>query len=255
MAPALPPRRMAQQLVQGHLTFGALISYWRGRSRLSGNQLVAIANWGLGEKSWLDSAVISRIENGRQARGCSMKNLLAFDAANQVINLWQTDGKEACWDRFGLHTVWGVSDQWIEEAIWLPVPKEPEHAMEFADFAEVLVGLMAVPYLGTVVLGDVDAEVMSGRLSDLLNAAITAQGLSPREAMKELLKSYPTKDPDRQSRLMAVSLGQGEFTREELESELYALSEAIRALRELPPGSYGPGELAAELSAPPIVSV
>ena len=215
---------------------------------------MAIACWGLGEKSWLDSAVISRIENGRQARGCSLKNLLAFEVANLAIHLWQTQGKEACWERFGPHTVWGVRDQWLDEAIWLPVPDQPQEPMEFADFAEVLIGRLQVPYLGTVALGDGDAEAMSARLSDLLNAAIAAQGLSPREAMRELLASYPTKDPDRQSRLMAVALGTGELTREELEAELYALAETLRALRELPPGSYGPGELARELSEPPAAS-
>lgn len=246
---------MTQQLVEGHLTFGALISYWRGRSRLSGNQMVAIANWGIGEKSWLDSAVISRIENGRQARGCSMKNLLAFDRINDIIHTWQTKGKEACWDRFGLHTVWEVRDSWLEDAIWLQVPDQPEHPMEFADFAEVLVGKLPVPYLGTVALGDADAKRMSAKLSDLLNAAMKAQGPTDlREATRQLLMSYPAKDADRQSRLMALVLGQGELTREELQAEVYPLAETLRVLRKLPPGGYGPADLAAELSADPSLS-
>ena len=247
--PQQPQRLASQQLVQGHLTFGALISYWRGRSRLSGNQMTAIASWGLGERSWLDSAVISRIENGRQARGCSLKNLLAFDAANAAIHLWQTKGAQACWGRYGPHTVWGVRDEWLSEAIWLPVPDQPQHPLEFSDFAEVLVGRTELPYLGTVSLGDGDAEAMSNRLSDLLNGLLTSSGLGPREGLKALLLAYPTKDPDRQSRLMALVMGNGELSRDELEAELYALAETVRALRDLNPGSYGPGDLARELSA------
>lgn len=240
---------MSQQLVQGYMTFGALIRYWRGRSRLSGAQLEAIADWGLGERGWLNTGVLSRIERATQTRGCGLKHLLAFDAANAAIHTWQVRGRQEAWARFGPHTVWGVRDEWLDEAIWLPAPDHPDEAMEFADFAEVLVGRMEVPYLGNVVLRDGDAEAMSSRLSDLLNEAIGDRGLSPRQAMKTLLAAYPTKDSDRQSRLIALVMGSGGLSRDELEAELYAVSEALRDLRGLTPGSYGPGDLAAELSS------
>jgi len=243
------PRLASQQLVQGYLTFGALVSYWRGRSSLSGSQMAAIAAWGLGERGWLDSGRISRIENARQARGCSLKELLAFDAANQAIWTWQVQGQQAAWARFGPHTVWGLRDEWLSESIWLPAPDQPAEALEFADFAEVLVGRLELPYLGSVALGDADADTMSARLSDLLNGLLTASGLGPREGLKTLLAAYPTRDADRQSRLMAVVMGSGTLAREELEAELYALAETIRQLRDLGPGAYGPGDLARELSA------
>jgi hypothetical protein len=243
-----PLRLMTQQMVQGHMTFGTLISYWRGRSQLSGNQMVAIASWGLGEKGWLDSAVLSRIENARQTRGCSLKNLLAFDAANAAIHTWQVKGQREAWARFGPHTAWGVRDAWLDGAIWLPVPDQPQHPLEFSDFAEVLVGrLTELPYLGQVVLRDGDAEAMSARLGDLLNAALAARGLPPRAA----LEAYPSKDENRRSRLVAVLMGTDQLTRDEMEQEFYALAETLRELRGLPAGSYGPGELAQELSPGP----
>ena len=246
-----PPERsrLRSQLEQGHLAFGALIAYWRGRSKLSGNQLVALSNWSVGERNWLDPAVVSRIENGRQARGASLRNLLAFDAINAAIHLWQTRGKQAAWDRFGLHSGWGVRDEWVDGALWLPVPDQPQHPLEFSDFAEVLVGRLELPYLSTASLGDGDAQQLSSRLSDLLNAATAALGLSPRDAVQALLAAYPSKDQGRQGRLVAVALGTDRLSRDELEAELYALAETIRTLRQLEPGSYGPGHLAQELSA------
>ena len=119
------PRLMDQQLVSGFMAMGALVSYWRGRSELSGSQLSAIAAYGLGQAGWLDSSMVSRIENARQARGCSLKNLLAFDAANQVIHAWQTQGQQAVWARWGPHTVWAVREQWLQESIWLPLADKP----------------------------------------------------------------------------------------------------------------------------------
>lgn len=240
---------MDQQLLSGFMAMGALVSYWRGRSELSGSQLSTIAAYGLGQNGWLDSSIVSRIENARQTRGCSLKNLLAFDAANQVLWTWQTEGQQAVWARWGPHTVWGVREHWLQEAIWLPVADQPQLPLEFEDFAAVLVGRTELPYLGIATLGQGDSQEMSDRLSDLLNALLTATGLGPREALKALLLAYPTKDPDRQSRLMALVMGSGSLSRDELEAELYALAEAIRSLRDLSPGGYGPGDLARELSA------
>ena len=131
----------------------------------------------------------------------------------------------------------------------MPVADQPQLPLEFADFAEVLVGRTELPYLGIATLGQGNSQEMSDRLSDLLNALLTATGLGPREALKALLTAYPTKDPDRQSRLMALVMGSGQLSRDELEAELYALAEAIRSLRDLSPGGYGPGDLARELSA------
>jgi hypothetical protein len=196
----------------------------------------------------LHSPIISRIENDRLSRGCSLKQLLAFGAANGAIWSWQTEGVKAAWARYGPHTDWAVKSEWLDDAIWLPVPDDQTHPLEFADLAEVLVGRLELPYLGAVSLGHADAEAMSGRLSDLLNAAIATQALPPREGLAALMAAYPTRDPNRQSRLMALLMGSGRLSRDELESELYAMAETLRVLRDLPAGSYGPGDLAAELS-------
>jgi hypothetical protein len=248
--PPASSRLMTQQLIRGHATFGALISYWRGRSQLSLNQMVAIAAWALGEAGWLDSAVLSRIENARQTRGASLKNLLAFDAINAAVHLWQTSGKQAALERYGPFSGWGVRDEWLDGAHWLPVPDQPQHPLEFSDLAEVLVGrLTELPYLGRVVLRDSDdGEVLSARLSDLLNAALAAKGLAPRDATAALLDVYPSRDETRRSRLVALLMGTDQLTRDEIAEEIYALSEALRQLRGLPMGGYGPEDLAAELS-------
>ena len=246
---AVPPRPMTRQLSTGITAFAGLIRYWRGRSQLSGAQMVAIAAWAIGEPTWLDTAVLSRIETNKLTRGCSLKNLLAFDAANCAIHLWHTKGKEATWARFGPHSSWGVKDEWLDGAIWLPVPDQPDHPMEFADFAEVLVGRLEPPYAAEVILSGDNAEAMSNRLSDLLNAAIAERALPPRDAVKAMLAAYPAKDQGRRDRLVAVVMGNDWLSREELESELFALAETLRELRGLKLGSYGPSQLAQELSA------
>lgn len=81
-----------------------------------------------------------------------------------------------------------------------------------------------------------------------MNDTIKAAGLNARDGMAALLADYPSQDQDRRSQLMAVVLGMGAYSAEQLEAELWALADAIRSLRSLPKGSYGPSELVAELA-------
>lgn len=242
----VPPRLATQQLHQGYQQFAALITYWLRRAHLSGAQLPMIAAWALGEQGWLDSSKVSRIRNSRLTRGCSLQNLMAFGAANEAIWLWQTRGKEACWERHGPHTIWGIKDIWMDGAAWLHVPDQPTLPLEFADFAEVLVGLLDLPYLGAAEVPPDDIGALSSKLRDLLAEPLASH--APNDRARVLLDAYPSRDANRQSRLIGLVLAGGILTRGELESELFALAEVLRTLRGLPEGSYGPSELTRELA-------
>ncbi len=67
--------------------------------------------------------------------------------------------------------------------------------------------------------------------------------------VRGLLAAYPAADEARRERFRGVILGEQQLTRDELQEELLAIAEAVRTLRELPIGSYGPAELLAELLA------
>jgi hypothetical protein len=242
------PSRIDTQLQRGVSAIGAVLTYWMGRSGHDGGQLVRLASWALGEDGCLDTGQISRIRNARLARGCNLKNLLAFDAVNVALWTWQIKGQQAAWERYGPHTPHGIRELWLDDGHWLPVPEDTTEPLQFPDFADILAGRLELPYIGGVALVSGDAQVVSEALSDLLNADLQATGLPPREGLRKLLEAYPIQDADRRSRLMALVVGTGIMTRDELETELHALSEAIRAVRGLKPGSYGPGHLTEELS-------
>jgi hypothetical protein len=71
-----------------------------------------------------------------------------------------------------------------------------------------------------------------------------------REALDAVLCAYPSSaSPDRRDHLRSVILGTADYTKTELEKELFMLAETVRQLRGLPEGDYGPAELHAELSA------
>jgi hypothetical protein len=67
--------------------------------------------------------------------------------------------------------------------------------------------------------------------------------------VRQLLAAYPAADEARRERFQSVILGQVRLTRDELQSELLAIAEAVRVMRGLPLGRYGPAELLAELLA------
>jgi hypothetical protein len=257
--PPPPPAGRAQPLPlaterheHGVATMAALMNYWLGRGRLSHARLIAIANWGLSEKGVIDEAVVSRVRNGRQVRGLSWKHLDALAAANQAIWRWQVQGQQRAWAKLGPQTGWGVQEDWLDDAIWLPHPDHPGEPLGYADMAEVLAGYLELPYLSTALLSPGDARRMSDAVAHLLEALIADQGWGPREAVKRLLAAYPIEDPARQQRMAAFVLGQASLTREDLEAELHALAEMIRVVRGLKPGRYGPAELRRELSSDPL---
>lgn len=248
---AEPLRHASERHEDGVRTLAALLNSWLGRSGLSHDQLVAICAWGLNERGVIDSAVISRVRNGKQARGASWKHLDALAAANRAVWLWQTRGQQGAWAELGPQGGWGVRPEWLDDACWLPNPEHEDQPLAFRDFAEVLAGYMDLPYLSTPALSPADARRISDALGHLLEATIAERGWGPREGVRRLLEAYPVEDQARQRRLRGVIVGDASLNREELEAELHAIAEMIRAVRGLRPGSYGPAELRAELSSAP----
>lgn len=232
---------------QGVQALKALLNYWLGRSGLSHDQLVAIASWAMGEPGMLDKTVISRIRNGKHVRGASLKHLDALAGANRAIWLWKTQGPDAARAELGPHSGWGVQDEWLDDAIWLPREADEQTPLTFADFASVMAGHTELPYLQHEALSPIDVARLNDGLAQLLEALIADRGWGPREAIRQLLEAYPANDTARQQRLRGVIVGDVRLTKGELEGELFALAEMIRAVRELKPGSYGPGQLRQEL--------
>lgn len=242
-----PVRLVTERYEQGVQALAALLNYWLGRSNMSHDQLVAIAGWGIGEAGVIDKAAVSRIRNANQARGAGLKHLDALAAANKAIWLWQTHGERGAWAQLGPHSSWRIRDKWLEDAVWLPRVDETSQPLALGDFANVLAGYEDLPYLMTPNLSPGDAAKINAGLGELLERLAVDQGWGPKTAAQELIAAYPVQDQVRQRRLKAVINGDVQLSVEELETELHALAEMIRVVRELKAGSYGPAELQAEL--------
>ena len=243
-----PTSAAAERFIRGHAATQALLNHWLTRSSLSNGQFCRIAAWGLGDE-WLGDNTLSRLRNGRIPSGPNLRQMLALEAANAAIHSWQVKGPEATWELYGPHSSHGIRDLWLSDAAWLAVPGHPDEPMEFADFLEVHIGRLDFPCVTPPSLDVTDAGRSSEALSVLLNDAIKAAGYSARDGMAALLAAYPSQDQDRRSRLMAVVLGMGTYSAEQLESELWALADVVSGLRHLPKGRYGPDQLIAELAA------
>lgn len=231
---------------QGVQRLKDLLNFWLGRSGMAHEQLVAIAAWGAGEPGMIDTTAISRIRNGRQTRGASLRHLDAMAAANRAIWLYHSVGPEGARAELGPHSSWGIKDAWLDAAIWLPHPENESEPLAFPDFASILAGHMELPYLGRS-LSPIDAIRLNDGLAHLLEALIADQGWGPREAITRLLEAYPANDTARRQRLRGLIFGDVRLSKEELEAELFSLAEMIRVVRGLKPGSYGPNQLRQEL--------
>jgi hypothetical protein len=242
-----PLMTLARDLEQGDHWIREALSWWVTRSHLTTRQMATIAAYGLGERGALEHSIISRITNRKI--GPSIKSLIGMEAANNAIWLWQTKGQDATWAKLGPHPAWKIQPHWLDGAIWLPVPDESDHPLDLGDFVDVWVGRLELPYLGNRLLMPNDHRRTAEHLPALLDATIVAAGLSPMAGVRGLLAAYPAADEARRERFRGVILGEQQLTRDELQEELLAIAEAVRTLRELPIGSYGPAELLAELLA------
>jgi hypothetical protein len=225
----------------------AMVNYWLSQSGLSYEQLLAIASWGLNEQGMLDKGTLSRIRTGSRAYGASLRHLDAMAAANVAIWLWQTKGEREAHRILGPHSGWGVDEEWLSTASWLPHPDHPNEPLELPDLAELLAGYLDLPYVGPAPLSAKDARAASGALAQLLDELCAARGWGAMAGLRNLMEAYPVNDRGRQQRMRRVITGEVVLSAEQLEGELHALAEMIRVAKGLKAGEYGPGELQAEL--------
>jgi hypothetical protein len=236
----------------GRQHLSAVLNFWLARSGLSHEQLGSIADWALSEKGWLSSPQLSHLRNGSVVKP-SHRNLDALGGANEAIWLWQRRGEQVCMRRYGPHSAYRIEDQLLNNAIWLHHPEHTDEALNYADFCDLQAGYLVLPYLGEVNLSPSEARALSQALADLFDRLAQerlAQGQTMREALDAVLAAYPSSaSRDRRDHLRSVILGTADYSKAELEKELFMLAETVRTLRGLREGEYGPAELHAELSA------
>lgn len=250
----IPPGRVlaSRRHVAGRQHLSAALNFWLARSGLSHEQLGAIADWAMSEKGWLSSPQISHLRNGSVGKP-SHKNLDAIGGANEAIWLWQRRGPEVCLRRYGPHSAYRIQPEWLDGACWLHHPEHTDEALNYADFCDLQAGYLTLPYLGEINLSPSEAKLLSQALADLFDRLAQERltdGQTMRQALEAVLSVYPASaGVDRRNHLRDVILGTADYSKAELEKELFMLAETVRALRGLPEGGYGPGELHAELSA------
>ena len=239
----LPSRRHEK----GRIHLAGVINWWLGRSKLSHDQVAAIVHWALREPGSLGSSQLSHLRNARILRpGVMMFEALA--ALNMAIYRWHKKGQEACLKLYGPFSSFGIEPAWLDDAIWLEHPDHPREPLVFGDFAEIFAGYLTLPGVG-VQLTQIDGPDLSRRLSGLLRDHCQAAGWGMEDAISHIFAAYPTDDANRRQRLVMVTLGQLDYTSEELEDELPDLASMIAALRQQPADSYGPSELQVELAS------
>lgn len=251
---SLPPGRQlsSRRHLLGRQHLSAVLNFWLARSGLSHDQIGSIANWAMSEKGWLSSPQLSHLRNGSVVKP-SHRNLDAIGGANEAIWLWQKRGPEVCMRRYGPHSAYRIEDAWLTDAIWLHHPVHTDEALCYADFCDLQAGYLMLPYLGEVNLSPSETKALNQALADLFDRLAQerlGEGQSLRQALDTVLAAYPsTASRDRREHLRNVILGTADYTKAELEKELFMLAETVRTLRGLPEGDYGPAELHAELSA------
>lgn len=233
----------SERTARGVQSLAALMNFWLAPS--SHDRLAAILRWGYGEPTGLDGGALSRIRNGKQSRGAGLRHLDAFAETNRAIWTWHIKGPEAAIAEFGPHSSWDVRPEWLDDAIWLPKPDDPDQPLDLGDLAMLLMDRLHLDYLGPQMLSPAKLRRMSQRLCEMLDAEASEQGWGPREAVQRFAAAYPSRDPARQRKLRDVVTGAVELTAAELELETAALAEMFRAVRGLQ--SYSPADLQAEL--------
>jgi len=248
-----PGRQLASRRhLMGRQHLSAVLNFWLARSGLSHEQIGSIADWAMSEKGWLSSPQLSHLRNGSVVKP-SHRNLDALGGANEAIWLWQRRGEQVCLRRYGPHSAYRIEDQLLNNAIWLHHPEHTDEALNYADFCDLQAGYLVLPYLGEVNLSPSEARALSQALADLFDRLAQerlSQGQTMREALDAVLAAYPSSaSRDRREHLRSVILGSADYTKAELEKEMFFLAETVRTLRGLQEGDYGPAELHAELSA------
>jgi hypothetical protein len=248
MAPQPPPRQtLAEQLERGEHWIRETVAYWIAANRCSLREMASIASWGLGERVSFSHSSLSRISNGKL--GINLPSLIALEALNRALWLWHAKGPEEARAELGPPSAYNLTDQALDGSIWLAVPDQEQLPLDLNDLCDVWAGRLELPYLGHRLILPAQSPTVTDQLPKLLDATIIAADLSPMAGVRQLLAADPAADEARRERFQAVILGQVQLTRDELQSELLAIAEAVRVMRGLPLGRYGPAELLAELLA------
>ena len=233
----------SERIKRGVAALASLMNHWLASS--SHDKLAAILRWAYGGPTGLDGGALSRIRNGKQARGAGLKHLDAMAEANRAIWTWHAVGPEAAIREFGPLSSWDVRAEWLDEINWLPSPTDPTQPMGLGDLAMLLMGRIELEYLGDPLLSPGKLTRMSERLPDLLEDLGHDQGWRHREALAKFGEAYPSKDPARHRKLRNIMNGDAYLTGAELELEIPALAEMVRSIRGLE--VFTSAELKAEL--------
>lgn len=231
---------------RGKAHFSHALNYWLAKSGLTTRQLSRIADWGLDEKGWLHDAKITHLRRNSFLRPLPIRYVDACGAANQAIWLWQCRGEQEAISKLGPPAKDRVQPAWLASAVWLPHPDYPSEPLGPADWFDVVAGYLELPYVASPKLAPQEGPQLTRELCALLFSL--ADDGSQREQLQQILRAYPVSDRERRERLGSVLLGISAYTADEVEAELYALSEIVRNLRRLNAKDYGPAELYAELS-------
>lgn len=238
-----PTPTATERTARGVQSLAALMNYWLAPS--SHDKLAAILRWAYGESTGLDGGSLSRIRNGKQSRGAGLRHLDAFAEANRALWVWHVAGAEAAIREFGPHSSWEVKAAWLDDAIWLPKPEDPDRPLDLGDLAMLLMDRLELPYLGPQMLSPGKLQKMSQRLCELIEQTASEQGWGPREAVVRFAAAYPSRDPARLRRLRDLVVSPVELTTSEMELEAAAMAEMFRAIRGME--SFSPADLQQEL--------
>ncbi len=247
-SPSPAPSTAQDRQTQGIRALAALLNFWIARSNWSHSAMGALSDWSYGEPSPLQSTVISRCRNGSQARGAGLIHLDAISELN--LALWFYDqSPAAAIKRYGLPSSWGIEQQWLDDAVWLPRADRPNEPLDLGDLAKLLAGRLTLPYLAPWHIGQGEAARLCAAVGPLLDAIASERGWGPGEATRRYAAAYPSTDRNRNKRLRELLSGQKPLAPSELEQELPALAEMIRRVSCEEGVEYGPAELLAELSS------
>ena len=248
-ASVVAPRRIAvaKRMTNGRAHFASAINWWLNRCDYSHAQIGALADWALAHDGWLISSQISHLRNNH-VRQPSFINLEALGAVNEALAMWHAEGPRETFHRYGPFGDSQLTEELLDRGQCLKHPKT-DQPLDFAGFCELFVGRIKLPYASSVNLSGHEARRLSEELGVLLDQLAAETGLTPRDAITEVLRHYPVEDKARVTRLRSVLLGMEVYSQSQVETELFAISELVAGLRGLPAGSYGPQELFAELTS------
>ena len=237
----------AARHARGISAIARLLAYWWSRSDLSYDKFSAVMDWAYRERSPLDKTSMSRLRNEKAVMGAGLRHLDAMAEGNRAIWYWHRKGPEIAIQTYGPFSSWGVEQEWLDKAVWLPKADDDSQPLELGDFAALLLGRLELPYVNAAMVSPGQAVQINDQLPDFLDRLAAERKWGPREAVNAFLAAYPGTDRARQHRLKGLILGEQRLSAAELEGELAALAEMVRRIRDLK--AYGPAELRSELSS------